>query len=538
MERMIKNSSFETIISKSDQVCSGTPVVYQLKTETEKFGTLTKVTFGKNDAYKTKQKILLVGETGAGKSILINALVNYMMGVKWEDEVWFQIVKEEEHQTSDIVMYEIFGFEDKILPYSLSIIDTPGFGDTRGIKNDFIVSQRLFDLFRSEDGVHEIHAVGLVMKATDNRLSDRLMYVLDSVMSLFGKDIENNIVALITHSNGRTPKSALQALEVANIKCAKNETSQPVYFLFNNQQNEDRTTEAEYLEGANKISERGVREFTIFVKEAVPQKLNRTTEVLKKRIRLTACIQNLQDRIRQIEHKQTEIKQIQENLKKHDKELKENEKFTIYVDEPYKIKTYIPGGKKWFIFLRGAVTCNVCEENCHYPGCKMAWSPALCEVMKKGHCTVCTGNCPASVHVKNNFIYENQIRRVKKTLPDVKQKYETKSTSDNNVSLLKNLEEDKKNLSTEKSKLVDEAYHHVMSLEQIALKVDSVSTNVHLDFLIEKMRETKDTGKVQKLEEIKRKVDEGTKAALRYKHVSEKGSRCSKDGEHHSAGIQ
>ncbi|KAL3976497.1 L-amino-acid oxidase [Sarotherodon galilaeus] len=114
---------------------------------------------------KTNKTILLDGETGAG-SPLINTLLNYMMGVKWEDEVWFRIVEEEKRsQTSGVILYEIFGFEDETLPYSLTIINTPGYGDTRGTEHDDIISQRLLDLL---DGVHEVSAVGLVMKATGN----------------------------------------------------------------------------------------------------------------------------------------------------------------------------------------------------------------------------------------------------------------------------------------------------------------------------------------------------------------------------------
>ncbi|XP_005470620.1 uncharacterized protein LOC100702966 isoform X1 [Oreochromis niloticus] len=504
------SSRYNNIISKSNLIHSGPLSVYQLRPKKEKLESFTKMTVGEKNLDKTNRTILLVGETGAGKSTLINALFNYSIGVKWEEKVWFQIIEEEkrsqsESQTSDVIVYEIFGFEDKNLPYSLSIIDTPGFGCTKKPKDDGKVSEKLFQLFQSEDGVYKVHAVGLVMKATGNRLSERLKYILDSVMSLFGKNLEENIVALITHSDGVKPKNVLEALETANIKCAKNQKYEPAHFLFDNQQNTLRTKDNNCaLEAAWRVTERGMSQFTQFLKESKPQKLKKTVEVLKERITLTACIQNLEDRIKQTELKQREIKQIQEALQKHEGEMKQNEKFTVEVDEVYKDKQNVDGGM-WLFFYQGAVCCKVCEENCHYPGCTKAWYPKHCEVIKDGCCTVCTNKCPASDHVKENWIYVTKTKKVQKTVQEMKEKYEkNKSESHKKLSLLENLKKEMDQLTAEKSQFLDESYQHVVRLEEIALKADSASTIVHLDFLIEKMKERGDTEKVQKLEEMKK----------------------------------
>ncbi|XP_014825629.1 PREDICTED: uncharacterized protein LOC106905350 isoform X2 [Poecilia mexicana] len=522
MQNMNTSSKFKNIISESLLIQSGSPSVFQLNTKKEDFGPLTKKTLGKKNLNKANRTVLLVGETGAGKSTVINALVNHTMGVKFEDEVWFKIVEDEkrgqtESQTSDVIVYEIFGFEDQTLPFSLTIIDTPGFGDTRGIEKDLIVSQRLFDLFRSDEGIQEIHAVGLVVKATDNRVNDRLSYVFNSVMSLFGKNLERSIVALITHSDGRQPKNVLQALEATKIRCAKNEKNQPIYFLFDNSQSDDRSEETEFLKIATEISERGLRTFTTFLEKKTAQKLIMTTDVLNERISLTACIQNLQERIRLIEQKQVELKQTHDALVIQVEDMNKSETFTVEVDVVFKEKEPLRSQKifRQNIFEK-AMVCTICEENCHYPGCTLVRSPQHCEVIRKGHCTVCTGKCPASAHVKENWRYVTKTKKVKKTVGAKKEIKTEKGDAEKNFNIVKGLINEIQKLRSEKFQLIDEAYQHVIKLEEIALQVDAVTTLVHLDFLIAKMKEKGDTKKVQKLEKMRIQMDEGTKLALQY----------------------
>uniref|UniRef100_A0A672IJD2 AIG1-type G domain-containing protein n=1 Tax=Salarias fasciatus TaxID=181472 RepID=A0A672IJD2_SALFA len=330
------------------------------------------MTVGEKNLNRPNKTVLLVGETGTGKSALVNALFNHMMGVTWEDGVWFQLVEDnnsDQTQTLDVMVYQIFGYQGNAPPFSLTIIDTPGFGDTRGIERDVMISERLLDLFRMRGGVHSIHAVGLVVKSFENRLSDRLLYVFNSVMSLFGKDMERNIVALMTHSDGLTPQDALKVLEAAKIKCVRNQKNQPIHFLFDNRQKTERTEEEEFsLKYAWETSEEGLNQFTAFLNEVTPQRLDQTVNVLNERVRLTACIKNLQER----------------------------------------------------------------------------------------------------------------------------------------------------KMEEEKWKLLGEAYQHVISLEKIALNVDLVSTYVHYDFLIKEMKERGDQEKVQKLEEMKRRLDERSKSVAAY----------------------
>ncbi|XP_048053005.1 uncharacterized protein LOC125272293 [Megalobrama amblycephala] len=54
-----------------------------------------KITFGERDTNKPHKIILMVGETGTGKTTLINVMINYMLGVQREDKVWFEITDDQ-----------------------------------------------------------------------------------------------------------------------------------------------------------------------------------------------------------------------------------------------------------------------------------------------------------------------------------------------------------------------------------------------------------------------------------------------------------
>ncbi|KAF3848237.1 hypothetical protein F7725_021265 [Dissostichus mawsoni] len=299
---MATNTSPRCKTSDTVDIQPVSPAVNQLDTKEGNIGSITRLTLGERDPTKMNKTILLVGETGAGKSTLINALVNYAMGVKSYKR---REESQTESQTSDVIVYEVFGHEDRTLPFSLTIIDTPGYGHTEGIERDVLVSERLLDLFRSTDGVREIDAVCLVLKASDNRLSDRLC----TGVSVWKRHRGEHRCP--HHTSDFEPENVLQALKDAQIRCAKNEEGQPVHFMFDNTQKTERNKRNERaLKNAWESTEDQISQFADFLKKTKPQNLRDTVEVLNTRIRLTACIHKLQERVECIEQKQREINRL------------------------------------------------------------------------------------------------------------------------------------------------------------------------------------------------------------------------------------
>ncbi|XP_056875111.1 uncharacterized protein LOC130517332 [Takifugu flavidus] len=511
-----KNSEtfLSSIIKKSQLIQSGSPKIYQLNAVTKITKGLKTVTFGTKKVNRLNKTILLLGETGTGKSTLINVLVNYAMGVKWEDEVWFKIVEEttrqSESQTSDVIMYQIFGFEGKTLPFSLTLVHTPGYGDNRDDINDDIIGERLLEWFTSDGGVHEVHAVGLVLKASDNRLSDRLRYVFESVASLFGANMEENMFALLTHSDGGPPDNALTALADAQIKYAKDEQGQPVYFVFNNRQSDQRTGRyMRNLKNAWEDSEDEMKQFmeVLYVTEA--QTPRTTVKVINQRNQLKECIINIQDKLKFIELKKKEIDEEKALYIKCEEKMKVNENYEEDVNKRY--KEPIEGGRCGFLglYYRGATSCLLCEETCHHKCTCTFLNGYFCPIFDgRGHCTVCTNQCERKHHVKDTWIYVTKTRKVRKTYKDIKKKYkEGVKGMEKHSSTLERMQQEMDKLLEQEHEGLEKSFQHITRLESIALKVDSIFTLKHLDFLIERMQDEKFAEEVRKLKEMKQRME-------------------------------
>ncbi len=110
---------------------------------------------------KTASKtILLMGATGSGKTTWINAMVNYVLGVEWDDDFRFKLVNEavigtsQAHsQTQEITAYDLHYQDGFRIPYSLTIVDSPGFGDTKGIKRDEQIKTAVQEFFEHQNGI-------------------------------------------------------------------------------------------------------------------------------------------------------------------------------------------------------------------------------------------------------------------------------------------------------------------------------------------------------------------------------------------------
>ncbi|KAK9970034.1 hypothetical protein ABG768_028173, partial [Culter alburnus] len=513
-------SHHDAILKKSHE---GPPALYQLNTERKYFDrTDRKVrqwTYGRRDRNKQNKVILMVGETGAGKTTMINTMVNYFLGVKFEDQEFYQITEEEkdkdqsQSQTSAVTVYEVFVEEN---PTSLTIIDTPGYAHTEGYERDIEISEYLIRLFSDEDGIHYMGAVCFVMKASQNRLSGKELYIFHSVLSLFGKDIENNIVFLFTQSTGFPPTDALNAINKAEIPCRKDKDKKPVHFLFNNLQKEKRDEEYEQvLKSAWEMGERSMNRFFTLLEEKNRKSIEMTLDVLNERRRLEACVSNLMDRIFEKELKAEELNQIKEALRQNRDKIEKGEDFEFTFKKVVKEKVRIENEWWW---NSKATCCSVCKENCHEWRCWWIDPKKLqkCSVMENNKCTVCTRKCSYEKHKKEDKKYVTKIEEETMTFNVLKQIHFVEK-SENKTDIEEYLDSDLEKNKNDKSKLLDDAYMTIMKLSTIALKADSAFTLQYLDFLIPRLKKEGKDEWMKNLEQLRKAGEEKkNKWAIQY----------------------
>ncbi|CAF4806742.1 unnamed protein product [Rotaria socialis] len=184
--------------------------------------------------------ILLLGDTGVGKSTFINAFVNYLT---------FETLKEAKSNRPVVLIPVSFlvttgdNSEEHIVKFgdtsdssnedfshpgqSLRIIDTPGFGDTRGIEQDHKNMQHILE---NINNLTHLNGICFLLKPNSARLDISFQSYLTQLFSLFGTNALNNIIFCFTSARSTfyTPgdtapllKKMLTSLSIGNVPFSK-----------------------------------------------------------------------------------------------------------------------------------------------------------------------------------------------------------------------------------------------------------------------------------------------------------------------------
>ncbi|XP_060706703.1 uncharacterized protein LOC132832639 [Hemiscyllium ocellatum] len=483
----------------------GTPPIYTLplqKKVLDVAGHLVKCSFGKPTGKHSVRTIMVLGATGAGKTTLINGMVNYILGVGWEDNFRYKLIDEgtgrsqAESQTSSITAYELHHRAGFQIDYSLTIIDTPGFGDTRGIIRDKLLTDQIREFFTSPDGVDQIDAVCFVAQASLARLTHTQKYVFDSILSIFGKDIADNIRILVTFTDDQAPP-VLEAINVAEIPCPKDKKGFPVHFKFNN--SEDEAYDNSFAAMFWKLGLNSMRKFFSVLSKMETKSLRLTNEVLRERQQLQAAVEGLQPVIKVSLTKLEEIRKTEQALKQHQVNLDANKDFEYEVQITVPLMIDITESGNYI------TNCQKCHFTCHYPcGIPNDDGKKGCSAMNQnGYCTVCPNKCIWSVHFNQKYKFEYETRKEKRTYRELKEKYE-KETGEKMTQekILKQLQQEFAEVTDVVLELIAMSNQCILRLEEIALRPNPLSTPEYVDLLIQSEKEEAKPGFLDRIQSL------------------------------------
>ena len=496
----------ERIINQSTLIEQGVPSVYQIPLQelfSNESDRIRKYEFGQKYENGTTEKVILVvGATGSGKTTAVNALLNFVLGVEWQDNVRFKLIAEttsgdqSKSQTTWITSYIIHQQDGFKVSYTLNIVDTPGYGDTGGIERDKKITDQIHKFFstKGSEGIDHIDAVVFVAQSSNPRLTPTQKYIFDSILALFGKDIGENIVMFLTYADSQKPP-ILDSLKTF-------EMPYKTYFKINNavlyaqkcEQDQDDDFDEVFWNMCNKNLSKFLCDH---ISQAKPKTLVLTNEVLEERHRLEVHVQgihfDIQRGLNTLEQLQTEI----QVLKKHKAALDANKDFKYKVtEEKIKLKPIPPGTY--------TTNCQKCKRTCHFPcGIKDNENKINCWAMTDGVCRICPNHCVWNIHFNLPHTYVIKRKEVTKTSKDLKEKYKDAYGKTLNASeIIKKVLEEFNNRQKNVVDLIDKIRKCIERLNEIALKPNPMSVKEYVEILIETEKAEARPGFLQRIKQL------------------------------------
>ncbi|KAI6660803.1 hypothetical protein LOD99_10200 [Oopsacas minuta] len=516
------NNRLKAEIIKQSQMCAQLPTVkiYKLKLNQTSYSATTQIKkfeFGKSKTgsyVKNEKVIMILGATGSGKTTLINSMINYLFGVKYTDEFRFKLVTETEDgdggrsqahsPTSWITAYTIHHRKGFKINHTLTIIDTPGFGDTRGIQRDAEITKQIHNFFTipGAQGIDHIDAVGFIAQSSLPRLTFTQKYVFDQILALFGKDIGGIIYLLLTFADGKAPQ-VLNGINEARMPFQE-------FFKFNNSVIfDDNTTEDEFASMFWQMGMRSFEKFFSHFSKIQPKSLIQTKSVLEERERIETQIVGLQSEIQLGLNKLEQLKREVAVVEQHKSDLARNKDFTYIVNEDTMVKHDLP--QNTYVTI-----CLTCNFTCHYP-CPIADDEKHgCAAMDGGgrdnaKCTVCYNRCSWTQHKNMRYYFTTERREVKKTSEDLKMRYLDASGKVKSATQIVDEMVDEFEAVQIKVVCITEVLRKsINKLNEIALKPNPLSTGEYIRILIESEKANPEPGwedRIVHLNDVKMKVD-------------------------------
>lgn len=221
---------------------------------------------------------------------------------------------------------------------------------------DKLITKKIEKKFQTE--INQINAICFVAQSSNARLTANQKYIFSSIMNLFGKDVAENYVAMLTFCDGNIPQ-IVAALEEKGYIFDKiiPKIKSPWYLKFNNSAifsvNKDKFNEMFW--------ELGMESFKNFIdklKTLSTKSLTLFKTVLSEKNNLNVSVENLQLQLQIGLNKMTSIRDLFDKIDSDKKIINSSKDFETYVEHDKVVKEDLP--PKTYTTL-----CVICNHTCH-----------------------------------------------------------------------------------------------------------------------------------------------------------------------------
>jgi GTP-binding protein EngB required for normal cell division len=393
--------------------------------------------------------VLVVGRTGSGKSTFINSCFNLAKNLKFEDERLFCLPAKftrangsqfecppnvEEYKHNNVILEEEIGSSDtkfvnfyrvKSNGVRIVLIDTPGFADTRGPKEDEANAQKIVDKISK---IAEIHAVLWVSKADENRLTTELKYCLEQFKGMLTDDYKNNVFACFTHVTSPAKIGAIEIIKQINIPPSnifmfENECLMPFKFVKEFLAEMDDEEKEDELKSNQDLWARNKKNFDNLVttfQKIIPRSSKPIVRLFLKRRLIEFMLLRYRSNKEDLSESQIQSTQTAKNLEEAKKLELQNQKYKITVEKVMTILS--PKG-----FWSGLFGRSKKEEKLSVVefDAKKYHDYKIAKRTKKDL------NNKFDMHTKNQAIFSNNIKAIKAPILYIEQMIKRKAMSGN-----------------------------------------------------------------------------------------------------------
>jgi len=357
--------------------------------------------------------------------------------------------------------------------YDVTLIDTPGLGDTDGVEQDIKNAQ---EIIKGLSPFASFNAICILIKMSENRLTPYFLYYIKEFQKMLTQNVKDNIIICLSHGIGKEDEilKVIRAADIPTDHHIKFENS----WLYANSFDEDGELQ--------KILQiHSTKNFDKLLQMAATMELVETEEIKNlsvTRRELNALLEQMSVKLENIHNEKQTLLLLAVQLKSAEDQAGLNEAYSAT-----KTKTE----RKQVETTHKNTSCTKCQVICH-PECELKDTGGIlgheklkaCAAINEANCTECPLKCSYTYHRHVNWIWKDEVVEYKEIDEAMRNAYKhSTEIAEQKAFAISTVKLKIDRLNEEADKAGQQIASLYLKIEQLALTPFNTSFNDYLDYL-------------------------------------------------------